>query len=230
MNLGDRAARVAVFASGNGSTFQALLDHSRSRGTGWSVDLLVTDRERPGAADRAESAGVVWVHVPVKGREPVDVAHTTLELLEEHQIDLVLLAGYLRLIPEAVVEHFAGRMLNTHPSLLPAFGGQGMYGRHVHEAVVASGARVSGPTVQWVDREYDRGRPLAQWPVPVLESDDASALAARVQSVERVLYPQVVDHIVASWSHGRPVAPLPFEGTSFVLDSSAQPTLEPQDP
>lgn len=211
---------MAVFASGNGSTFQALLDHCRERPAGWSVELLVTDRERPGAVDRAERADLPWVHIPVKGREAAEVERRTLAELEASRIDLVLLAGYLRLIPEGVVERFTGRMLNTHPSLLPAFGGQGMYGRHVHEAVVASGARVSGPTVQWVDREYDRGRPLAQWPVPVLATDDASSLAARVQSVERALYPRAVDHVVSSLSQGRPVAPLPFEGTEFVLDPS----------
>lgn len=213
--------RVAVFASGSGTTFQALLEFSRSETPQkWEVALLVTDRDRPGAVERAEAVGVAWIHVPVNGRDVADVERETLAILEESSVDLVALAGYLRLVPEGVVTRYDGRILNTHPSLLPAFGGQGMYGMRVHEAVVKAGVRVSGPTVHMVDRDYDRGRPLAQWPVPVLASDDAKALAARVQAVERTLYPRVVDHVVDALRADRPVGPYPMQGDTFTLNPS----------
>ncbi|MCK5484345.1 MAG: hypothetical protein KAJ13_11595, partial [Gemmatimonadetes bacterium] len=105
---------------------------------------------------------------------------------------LVVLAGWLKLLSPAVVRAFRGRMINIHPALLPSFGGPGMYGRHVHEAVLASGVRVSGATVHFVDEVYDHGAIIAQWPVPVMEEDDAEALAARVLKVEHRLLPAVV--------------------------------------
>ena len=105
---------------------------------------------------------------------------------------LAVLAGWLKLIPADVVRAWRGRMINIHPALLPSFGGPGMYGRRVHEAVIASGARVTGPTVHFVDEVYDHGAIIAQWPVPVLESDDPETLAARVLRVEHRVLPAVV--------------------------------------
>jgi folate-dependent phosphoribosylglycinamide formyltransferase PurN len=126
--------------------------------------------------------------------------------LDAHGIDLIVLAGWLRLVPGAVVRGFRDRMINIHPALLPAFGGAGMYGLRVHEAVIAAGARISGATVHLVDDEYDSGRILAQWPVPVLSGDTAAELAARVLEVEHRLLPAVVaalargqDPATASW-------------------------------
>jgi phosphoribosylglycinamide formyltransferase/phosphoribosylglycinamide formyltransferase-1 len=107
----------------------------------------------------------------------------------------VVLAGYLRRIPDEVVRRYADRMINVHPALLPSFGGAGMYGMRVHEAVLASGATVTGVTAHFVDEEYDRGPIIAQWPVPVLNGDDSATLAARVLRVEHLLYPRVVDAV-----------------------------------
>jgi phosphoribosylglycinamide formyltransferase 1 len=115
-----------------------------------------------------------------------------LELLEESGAEIVVLAGYLRLVPPGVVRRFPGKILNIHPALLPAFGGKGMYGMRVHEAVLASGARVSGATVHLVDDVYDRGKIVAQWPVPVLPGDTPEKLAARVLAVEHRLLPAVI--------------------------------------
>lgn len=116
-----------------------------------------------------------------------------LETLEEWGCGLAVLAGWLKLIPADVVRAWRGRMINIHPALLPSFGGPGMYGRRVHEAVIASGARVSGPTVHFVDEIFDHGAIIAQWPVPVLETDDAETLAARVLRVEHSVLPAVVE-------------------------------------
>jgi phosphoribosylglycinamide formyltransferase 1 len=115
----------------------------------------------------------------------------------EHDVDLIVLAGYLKLLPPDVVKRFDGRIINVHPALLPAFGGHGMYGNHVHRAVLESGAKVTGVTVHFVNDVYDTGRIIAQWPVPVFASDDVASLAARVLRVEHVLYPRVVDAVAA---------------------------------
>jgi len=132
----------------------------------------------------------------------------------------VFLAGYLRLVPEAVVARYSRRMLNVHPALLPAFGGKGMYGIHVHRAVLDSGARITGVTVHLVDEEYDRGDILAQWPVPVHVGDTPEALARRVLGVEHRLYPRVADHLCTALASGRAPAPLDDPGDTFRLETS----------
>jgi formyltetrahydrofolate-dependent phosphoribosylglycinamide formyltransferase len=178
------AVRIAVLASGGGTNLQALLDALRSDDPA-RVARVVSDRAGAGALRRAEQAGIATAVL----RDATDPAE--LEAALDHA-ELVVLAGYLRLVPPAVVARFPWRVINIHPALLPAFGGPGMYGRRVHEAVLASGARVTGATVHYADEAYDRGPIIAQWPVPVLAGDDAAALAARVLQVEHALLPQVV--------------------------------------
>jgi formyltetrahydrofolate-dependent phosphoribosylglycinamide formyltransferase len=118
-----------------------------------------------------------------------------LNLLHKFRIDLVVLAGYLKRIQSTVIHEYAGRMVNIHPALLPAFGGEGMYGARVHEAVIASGAKESGATVHLVDDEYDRGPIVAQWRIPVEPSDTPTSLAARVLNVEHIVYPRTIEMI-----------------------------------
>jgi phosphoribosylglycinamide formyltransferase-1 len=187
-------SRVAVLASGGGSNLQALLDHFDALGAHASgeVALVASDRAGAGALRRADARGVATTHLA----RPGDGA-ALLALLEERAIDIVVLAGYLKLVPQAVVRRFRGRMLNVHPALLPAFGGPGMYGLRVHEAVLDAGARVSGATVHFVSEEFDRGAIVAQWPVPVFEEDDPETLAARVLRVEHLLLPRVVELVAA---------------------------------
>jgi phosphoribosylglycinamide formyltransferase 1 len=143
--------------------------------------------------------------------DPAD-ADDWLHRLARHGVELVVLAGYLKLVPPAVIARYRDRILNVHPALLPAFGGRGMYGRRVHEAVLASGARESGATVHLVDEEYDRGRILAQGRVPVLPGDTPDTLAERVLAVEHRLLPAAV---LAAAAAGRPVSlPVTVETTS----------------
>jgi len=188
------SVRVAVLASGSGTNLQAILDHFTSlhgRAPG-RVVLVVSDRQDAGALDRARRAGVEAIHVPATR------SHAELgALLSEHQIDVVALAGYLRLIPADVTRAFHGRIVNVHPALLPKFGGSGMYGMKVHEAVLASGAKESGATVHFVDDQYDRGAIIAQAKVPVRADDTPSALAKRVLEEEHKLYPKVVAALCA---------------------------------
>jgi phosphoribosylglycinamide formyltransferase 1 len=186
--------RIGVLASGGGSNLQAILDHLAELGDARRGDVVLVASNRPdaGALDRATRAGVERAvlrspHAP-DGVELDDV-------LARHEIDLVALAGYMRLIPDVVTRAYRGRMLNVHPALLPDFGGTGMYGARVHRAVIGAGAPLSGPSVHFVDEVYDHGAVIAQWPVPVLAGDDEHALAARVLRAEHLLYPRVVDAV-----------------------------------
>lgn len=182
-------SRIAVLASGGGSNLQAILDHFDALGErrGGSVVVVASDRSTAGALERADRHGIPTAVLSGEDRAPLE------GLLEEHNVDLIALAGYVKMVPERIVARFEGRMLNVHPALLPAFGGKGMYGTRVHHAVIASGVRVSGVTVHLVDTQYDHGAIVAQWPVPVFPSDDAGTLAARVLRVEHLLYPRVLD-------------------------------------
>lgn len=188
------STRIAVLASGSGSNLQSLLDHLAALGDAapGRVVLVVSDRRTAGALDRARTAGIAAEHV-AKDASPTEL----MALLTAHRVDLVVLAGYLRLVPTALTQAFRGRIVNVHPALLPAFGGPGMYGAHVHTAVVASGARVSGPTVHFVDEHYDEGAIIAQLPVPVRGDDTPATLAARVLRAEHQLYPAVITALCA---------------------------------
>ncbi len=191
------ARRVAVLASGSGTDFQAILDrlHRRS-GSPAQVVLLLASRDGIRAIERAKTAGVPWVVMPRAIRESDDVAAEAAFLenaLREAEAELVVLAGYLRLVPAPVVQEYRGRMINIHPALLPTFGGEGMFGARVHRAVVDSGVRVTGVTVHFVDEAYDRGPIIAQWPVPVHDGDSPESVAARVLEVEHEVLPAVVE-------------------------------------
>jgi formyltetrahydrofolate-dependent phosphoribosylglycinamide formyltransferase len=181
--------RVAVLASGSGTNLQALLDHfERQHFERGRVVFVGSNRSGAGALDRAKNAGI-----PAGVFDEHADGDAMLAMLREHNVEMLVLAGYLRLVPTIVVRAFHGRMLNIHPALLPAFGGTGMYGMRVHEAVVAAGATVSGATVHFVDEHYDRGAIVAQWPVPVFSSDTCETLAERVLRVEHRLLPLCVE-------------------------------------
>lgn len=217
-------SRIAVLASGSGSNLQAILDHADQLGAGRSGEVVLVASNVPGARalDRAAEHGIA-AHVLRDHQAPTEL----LALCDHHAVDLVVLAGYLKLVPAAVVRRFAGRMLNVHPALLPGFGGEGMYGRRVHAAVLASGARVTGVTVHFVSEEYDRGPIVAQWPVPVRDGDTPETLAERVLRTEHLLYPRVVEAVAAGrlalGPDGRVCAPVGDDPLSALLGTTARP-------
>jgi formyltetrahydrofolate-dependent phosphoribosylglycinamide formyltransferase len=188
--------RVAVAVSGRGSNLEALLRALGPDGPA-RVVLVLSNRPDAPALGRAAAWGIPGIPL----QDPTD-AGEWLAALDRHAVDLVVLAGYLKLVPAQVIARFRGRIINVHPALLPAFGGTGMYGRRVHEAVLASGARESGATVHLVDEVYDRGAILGQARVPVLHGDDPERLAARVLEVEHRLLPAAV---LAAAAAGYPV-------------------------
>ena len=185
-------SRLAVLASGRGSNLQAIIDHfdNLARERVAKVVLVASNRADSPSLLRAATASI-----DTASFNPNDDGSELLALLQKFRIDLVVLAGYLKRIPPMVIGEYTGRIINIHPALLPAFGGEGMYGARVHEAVIASGATETGVTVHLVDDEYDRGPILAQWRVRVDKSDTAESLAARVLNVEHVVYPRVVEMV-----------------------------------
>jgi len=214
---------VAVFASGGGSNFQSLLDFETPAGPS-RINLLISSKPEAGALARAERAGVPTRVIPAAGRPSEEVAAETLAAFQEAEIQVVALAGYLRLLPSEVVRAFPRRILNIHPALLPGFGGKGMWGHHVHEAVLASGASFSGVTIHFVDEEYDTGSIFAQWPVPVLAGDTPETLAARVLKVEHILYPLALDHLCRALSHGIEPSRLSPPGHAFQIAPEFEPS------
>ena len=205
---------VAVFASGGGTNLQALLDHERASGA-YRVVTVISDRPDAGALDRARAAGRDALVIAMKDRSQEEIGDETLRHLRDRNVKVIALAGYLRLMPSAVVAAYPRRILNIHPALLPAFGGKGMYGERVHQAVLAAGAKVTGATVHFVDEEYDTGTIVAQWPVPVLPEDDAKGVAARVLKTEHRLYPAVTDHLCRAVAEGRDPGPFTLSSSDF---------------
>jgi len=181
---GEAPVRVAVLVSGGGTNLQALLDALHESPLA-RVARVISNRPDAGALARARRAGVPATVL----RDPDDAAELLAALGDAH---LVVLAGYLKLVPAAVISRFRGRMINIHPALLPDFGGPGMYGRRVHAAVLASGAKESGATVHFADEEFDRGAIIAQEKVRVEPGDTPDTLAARVLEAEHRLLPKVV--------------------------------------
>jgi phosphoribosylglycinamide formyltransferase-1 len=188
--------RLAVAISGRGSNLAALIA-ALPAGSPAEVSLVVSNRAGAGGLEIAQAHGIPTLVLS----DPGD-ALVWLDALAIHRIDLLVLAGYLKLVPPRVVDRYRGRIINIHPALLPAFGGPGMYGHRVHEAVLAARATVTGATVHLVDEVYDRGPILAQARVAVHPGDTPEQLADRVLEAEHRLLPAVV---LAAAAAGRPV-------------------------
>ncbi len=186
--------RVGVLASGRGTNLQALIDHSAALGalSRAQICLVASNRSTAHALERARAASI-----PGESFDSSDDGHSLLALLDQYEIELLVLAGYMKRIPPSVVRAFHGRIVNIHPGLLPEFGGAGMYGARVHQAVLAAGARTTGVTVHLVDDEFDHGPIVAQWRVKVSEDDTVETLAARVLEVEHAVYPRAVELIAS---------------------------------
>jgi len=190
---GGRVFRIGILASHGGSNFQAIFDRCVSGEIPARVGVVISNNSKSGAVARAKKQSLPWAHLSSYTHpEPGALDGAILACLEEYETDLVVLAGYMRKLGHATLAAYSGRIINIHPALLPAFGGQGMYGETVHRAVLESGARVSGATVHLVDEHYDSGPIIAQEVVRVHEDDTVEALAARVLRVEHTLYPAVV--------------------------------------
>lgn len=185
--------KIAVFASGRGSNFRAIFKKIQDGYLCCQIAVLISDNTKAGALEFADQNRINTVVVkPKEFQTPEAFGKRLIAILTEYQIDSILLAGYLKKIPDNVIGHFENRILNIHPALLPAFGGKGMYGSHVHQAVYDSGAQVSGVTVHFVNKVYDAGPILLQKAVNISECRSPEAIAEKVLSMEHEVYSQAV--------------------------------------
>lgn len=186
----------AVFASGGGSNFQALLDRRKAGELHVDFVLLVGNNSKATAFERARRNGIETLHIsPSHFQTEEEYAEKLLAALRSHNVDLLVLAGYMKKLPRPVVAAFRHRILNIHPALLPAFGGKGMYGARVHQAVIEAGVKLTGVTVHFADEEYDRGPIILQEPVRVHDNDTPETLAARVLEIEHACYWRAVEAV-----------------------------------
>ncbi|MGC4086664.1 MAG: phosphoribosylglycinamide formyltransferase [Polyangiaceae bacterium] len=187
---------IAVLASHNGTTLQAVLDACALGTLPARVGLVLSNNGDSGALQRARTVGVRAAHLSGRTHsEPNDLDHAICAALDESEAQLILLAGYMKKLGPKTLASYARRIINTHPALLPRHGGQGMFGMHVHRAVLAAGDTESGASVHIVEGNYDTGPVLAQCRVPVLPNDSAEELAGRVQASERLLLVDVLREI-----------------------------------
>ncbi len=188
--------RLAIFASGTGSNAEALIHESFRQDSAYAVQLVIGNNSGARVMQLAPLYDIPVVHLSSRTHpDAADYARAMLAVLEEHRVDIIALAGYMKRVPPPVIEAYPGRILNVHPALLPKFGGQGMHGRRVHEAVLAAGEQKTGVTIHAVDEEYDSGAIIAQEEVAVQPDDTAESLAARVLDVEHRLYAAVVQQL-----------------------------------
>lgn len=180
---------LAVFASGSGTTLQAIIDSIENKKLDAKISIVVSNNPDAYALERARKAGIPTYIITSKGIENID--NELSEVLKKYEIDLIVLAGYLRKIGDKLLARY--RIINTHPSLLPKFGGKGMHGMHVHQAVIDAGEKISGVTVHFVNDEYDSGSIIRQTIVEVLDTDDAESLSAKVQKAEKIQLVEVLN-------------------------------------
>ena len=185
---------IAIFASGSGTNAEKLLEKFQHHPRGQIV-LLLTNNPRAGVLARAEKFNVP-THLFNKGE--LQSPDPILSVLRKRKVDLIALAGFLLKIPEQLIQAFPNRIVNLHPALLPAYGGAGMYGARVHEAVVAAGEAETGISIHYVNEHYDRGRMIRQVRCSIAPSDTAEDVAAKVRQLEHQYYPEVVEELLHS--------------------------------
>ena len=184
--------KIAILASGNGTNAENIIRYFRSRGTA-EVSLVLTNRPTAYVLQRAASLGVPAFSFT---RDEWADGRPILDVLQAHGVDFVVLAGFLARVPDNVLHAYPGRMVNIHPSLLPKFGGKGMYGDRVHQAVLEAGETESGITIHYTNEHYDEGAVICQYRCPVLPDDTPESLAQRVHTLEYEHYPRVVEELV----------------------------------
>lgn len=193
----DAKMNIAVFASHGGSDLQAIIDGCNSNQINARVAVVISNNEDSMALQRAKKENIPSYHLSVKkvGSEEI-LAQEIIEVLSKYDIEMIFLAGYMRMLHVSILEKYNNRIFNIHPALLPKFGGKGMYGMNVHNAVIEAGETETGVTIHRVNAEYDSGEIVAQTKVPVQENDTPESLAARVLNREHEFLVEVISDIV----------------------------------
>jgi phosphoribosylglycinamide formyltransferase-1 len=187
-----KTVNLALFASGSGTNAENIITCFRNEPQ-ISVSCICTNRPDAFVIERAKKNNVPFL---VFNRDDLYHRDTVLEYLKQREIDWIVLAGFLWLVPANLMQHYPRRIINIHPALLPNYGGKGMYGHHVHEAVIAAKEKFSGITIHFVDPEYDRGDTIFQAKCPVEPGDTADSLASRVHALEYEYFPKVIKDTV----------------------------------
>jgi len=184
---------IAVFASGRGSNLMAILNAIKEGKLNAKISLVISNNSNAGALEIAKANGIDALHISRKQfSSDEEYVQKILNELKSRNVELIVLAGYMKKIPSEIIKEYPNKILNIHPALLPAFGGQGMYGLNVHKAVIESGVKITGVTVHIVDEEYDHGPIVMQRAVEVRDDDTPETLAERVLKVEHEIYPQAI--------------------------------------
>lgn len=183
---------LVVFASGNGSTLQSIIDSIHHNELEAQINLVVSDNPNSYALERARANNIDTYVIKSKNFAQRDLELSN--ILSKYSIDLIVLAGYLKMIGPNLLEKYT--VINTHPSLLPKYGGKGMHGMHVHQAVISAHEKYSGATIHFVNQEYDKGNIISQTQVEVLPSDTAETLSQKVQVAEKIQLIQVLNRFV----------------------------------
>lgn len=184
--------RLAVFASGNGSNAQRIYDYFKLV-PDTEISAIYSNKADAYVLERAKSAGIPSV---VFDRQQFYHSDIILQDLQHRKIDWIILAGFLWLIPESILQHYPGRIINIHPALLPKFGGKGMYGERVHQAVVQSGEKESGITIHFVNEKYDEGQVIFQAKCVVDPAETAESLAKKIHELEHRFFPEIIDKLI----------------------------------
>ena len=189
-----------MLASGGGSNLQSIIDRSLDGSLNADVVMVISNNSGAKALERARTHGIDTLHVSMVTEGSDEAADRRISHeFSFRGVDLVVLAGYMKQVGPVLLQTFRGRIINIHPALLPKFGGKGMYGMRVHEAVIAAGETESGPTVHLVDSEYDHGPSLAQQRTPVLPGDTPETLQKRVLAIEHELLPRAIQDLAEKW-------------------------------
>jgi phosphoribosylglycinamide formyltransferase-1 len=186
---------IAIFASGSGTNAEQLILKSQANDLNFSVKLIITNNENAGVLNIAHKYVVpcfYWTNKSISNHENL------IRFLLENKIDLIVLAGYLKKIAPELVEAFPNKIVNLHPALLPKFGGKGMYGHHVHEAVLKANEKQSGITIHFVDEQYDEGNIIAQFIFDIDEKESLDSLQKKIQTTEHSNFYKVIDDICST--------------------------------
>ncbi len=184
---------LVVLASGGGTNLQAIIDHIEDGKLNAQIKAVISNNSKAGALERARNHNIPAIHLSHKQfATPEEFDQKLLSIFKESQTDMLVLAGYMKMLSPVIIREYKNRIINIHPALLPSFGGSGMYGIHVHEAVIKSGVKVTGVTVHMVDEVYDHGAIVMQKTVPVIDDDTPESLAERVLKVEHQTYSEAL--------------------------------------
>lgn len=186
--------RLAVFASGSGTNFQQICEYFNQKNNDIKIELLIVNKKNAYVLERAKQLNVKSQYF---NREDFYYSDRVVECLKENQIDFIVLAGFLWLIPDNILKEYPNKIINIHPALLPKYGGKGMHGHHVHQAVIAAKEQESGITIHYVNEKYDEGNIIFQAKCSITPEDTADSLAEKIHLLEKEHFPKVIDNLLS---------------------------------